>query len=131
MESLDGLVRNYARHAEACHAAECAVPAIVPIMRTVFVSDSTARLTKVREALTAQLQTMRSQAAGEMRARMSESVDAWGIVGSPAQVRERVDDYRRELGMTHLIATRLRIGGIDSSELESSTQTLAEIVRAR
>ncbi len=131
MESLEVLTRNYARHAEACRAADCAVPAVVPIMRTVFVSDSPARIDQVREALTAQLATMRAQAADAMRARMPEAVDEWGIVGTPTQVLERIDEHRRVLGMTHLIATRLRIGEVDAKELEHSLQTLAEIVGTR
>jgi hypothetical protein len=45
-------------------------------------------------------------------------------------VLARINVYRRVLGMTHLIATRLRIGGIDADELETSMQTLAELVRA-
>ena len=131
MESLDVLTSNYARHAEACRAADCAVPAIVPIMRTVFVSDSPARIDQVREALAAQLQTMRAQARNDMRERMPQAVDEWGIVGTPRQVLARIDEHRRVLGMTHLIATRLRIGGIDADELERSMQTLAELVNAR
>jgi alkanesulfonate monooxygenase SsuD/methylene tetrahydromethanopterin reductase-like flavin-dependent oxidoreductase (luciferase family) len=130
MESLDVLTRNYARHAEACRAAGCAVPAIVPIMRTVFVSESEARIDRVREALAVQLTTMRAQAAGDMRARMPQAIDEWGIVGTPSQVFARINVYRRVLGMTHLIATRLRIGGIDADELEDSMQTLTELVRA-
>ena len=49
MESFEVLVRNYARHAEACAQAGVAVPDIVPIMRTVFVSRDDARLDRVRE----------------------------------------------------------------------------------
>ena len=74
---------------------------------------------------------MRTQAIDSMRGRMPETVDEWAIVGTPAQVLARIDDYQRELGMTHLIATRLRIGGIDSKDVEKSMQTLAEIVAAR
>ncbi len=128
MESFDALVRNYARHAEACRQADAAVPAIVPIMRTVFVSQHRALLDRVREALAAQVATMRAQATDTMRSRMPETVDEWGIVGTPAQVLARIGDYRRELGMTHLIATRLRIGGIEADALEESIHTLAEIV---
>jgi alkanesulfonate monooxygenase SsuD/methylene tetrahydromethanopterin reductase-like flavin-dependent oxidoreductase (luciferase family) len=131
MESFDVLVRNYARHAEACRQADTAVPEIVPIMRTVFVSQKPELLERVREALAAQVATMRAQATDAMRTRMPETVDEWGIVGTPAQVLARIDDYRRELNMTHLIATRLRIGGIEPEMLEESMHTLAEIVGAQ
>jgi len=127
MESLHVLLDNYARHARACEEAGCAVPEVVPIMRTVFVSHEGALLDRVRAALAAQVSTMRAQATETMRARMPETVEEWGIVGTPAQVVARIDDYRRQLGMTHLIATRLRIGGIEASALEESMHTLAEI----
>ncbi len=128
MESFDVLVRNYARHAEACAQAGVAVPSIVPIMRTVFVSRDAARLDRVRDALATQVATMRAQANDAMRTRMPETVDEWGIVGTPEQVLARISEYRSRLGMTHLIATRLRIGGIDAQALEDSIHTLAEIV---
>ena len=111
--------------------ANIEVPAIVPIMRTVFVSSDAARLDRVRDLLTAQVQAMRAQADDSMRARMPGSVDEWSIVGSPADVVARIGDYRGELGMTHLIATRLRIGGIEPETLEESMHTLAEIVGAQ
>ncbi len=128
MESFDVLVRNYARHAEACAQAGAAVPSIVPIMRTVFVSRDAARLDRVRDALATQVATMRAQANDAMRTRMPETVEEWGIVGTPEQVLARISEYRSRLGMTHLIATRLRIGGIDAEVLEDSIHTLAEIV---
>lgn len=128
MESFEVLVRNYARHAEACAQAGVAVPSIVPIMRTVFVSRDAARLDRVRDALATQVATMRAQANDAMRTRMPETVEEWGIVGTPEQVLARISEYRSRLGMTHLIATRLRIGGIDAQALEDSIHTLAEIV---
>lgn len=127
MESLAVLARNYARHAQACCEAQQPVPDIVPIMRTVFVSADGARVERVRGALAEQMATMRSTATASMRARMPETVDDWGIVGTPDEVRGRIDLYRTELGMTHLIATRLRIGGIDADVLEASIRTLAAI----
>ena len=127
MESFEVLVRNYARHAEACAHAGFAVPTVVPIMRTVFVSRDAAQLDRVRGALAAQVATMRAQANAAMRRRMPETVEEWGIVGTPEQVLARIAEYRDRLGMTHLIATRLRIGGIDAQALEESIHTLAEI----
>jgi alkanesulfonate monooxygenase SsuD/methylene tetrahydromethanopterin reductase-like flavin-dependent oxidoreductase (luciferase family) len=127
MESFNVLVDNYARHADACRQADAAIPEIVPIMRTVFVSRDAAQLDRVRDALTAQVATMRAQANDTMRTRMPETVEEWGIVGTPEQVLARIAEYRDRLGMTHLIATRLRIGGIDADALEESIHTLAEI----
>jgi alkanesulfonate monooxygenase SsuD/methylene tetrahydromethanopterin reductase-like flavin-dependent oxidoreductase (luciferase family) len=127
MESRAVLGHNYARHAQACREADAEVPDIVPIMRTVFVGTDAAQLDRVRSALTEQVTVQRAQATESMRARMPDSVDDWGIVGTPEQVREGIARYRDELGMTHLIATRLRIGGIEADVLERSMRTLAEL----
>jgi len=35
-------------------------------------------------------------------------------------VRERVDEYRERLGMTHLVVARLRLGGLDPQRVEAS-----------
>jgi alkanesulfonate monooxygenase SsuD/methylene tetrahydromethanopterin reductase-like flavin-dependent oxidoreductase (luciferase family) len=129
MESLAVLVRNYARHAQACCEAGQVVPDIVPIMRSVFISADPILVQRVRSALAEQFVTMRSGADAAMRARMPQTVDEWGIVGTTDEVRANVERYRTELGMTHLIATRLRIGGIDPDVLEDSMRTLAAITQ--
>jgi alkanesulfonate monooxygenase SsuD/methylene tetrahydromethanopterin reductase-like flavin-dependent oxidoreductase (luciferase family) len=128
MESLDALERNYARHAEACRAAGVAVPEIVPIMRTVFVSEDAGLLEQVRRDLAQQAETLRAQASGAMRARVGTAVEAWSIVGTPAQVRDAIGRYRERLGMTHLIATRLRVSKVDLAALTASLQLLREVV---
>jgi len=128
MESFAVLRHNYERHADACRLAGVAVPDVVPIMRTVFVADDAATLARVRDALAAQASAMRATADAAMRARMPQSVDEWGIVGTPEHVRARIDEYRRELGMTHLIATRLRIGGVEPELIEQSMRALAAVV---
>jgi alkanesulfonate monooxygenase SsuD/methylene tetrahydromethanopterin reductase-like flavin-dependent oxidoreductase (luciferase family) len=129
MESLAALVRNYARHAQACCDAQQIVPDVVPIMRTVFVATDPALLRRVRCALAEQVAVMRSGANRVMRARLPETEEEWGIVGTPDEVRAQVARYRSELGMTHLIATRLRIAGIDETALEESIRTLVAITQ--
>ena len=57
-----------------------------------------------------------------------EGVEDWTIVGTPGEVRDQLERYRETLGMTHLIATRLRIGGIPEPTLRESVGLLAEIV---
>ncbi len=127
MESIATLAANYARHAQACRAADMLVPDIVPIMRTLFISDDTAMLDDVRTRLSEQVATMRAQASGVMRDRLPASVDEWGLIGTPAQVRDGIARYRDELGMTHLIATRLRIGQVAPDALVRSLRCLAEL----
>ncbi len=54
--------------------------------------------------------------------------DDWAIVGEPAAVRDQVEQYRSDLGMTHLIVTRLRIGGVEATDLQRSVETVASIL---
>jgi alkanesulfonate monooxygenase SsuD/methylene tetrahydromethanopterin reductase-like flavin-dependent oxidoreductase (luciferase family) len=51
------------------------------------------------------------------------------LIGSPLQVGEGIAEYRETLGMTHLVATRLRISGFQDSALERSLQLLADLPR--
>ncbi len=125
MESLTTLETNYARHREACAAAGRAEPDAVPIMRTVFVAEDDDTLVRARRILDEQLVAFRAQGALAGRAPPA-SVDDWAIVGRPAEVADIVDDYRARLGMTHLIATRLRVAGIAREDFERSLGLLAE-----
>lgn len=126
MEALDTLERNYVRHADACRAAGVATPDVVPIMRTVFVSRDEALLREVREALARQADLLRAQTSGPLRGRVAESIDSWAIVGTPNEVRDVIGRYRDRLGMTHLIATRLRSAEVGIPALEKSLELLAE-----
>lgn len=126
MEPVARLRDNYRRHAEACEAAGVSPPVEVPIMRTVFVAEDAALLRGVREQLAA---SVRQIAAGGARQGLSLEADDWAIVGTPNEVKDKVAAYVEELGMTHLIVTRLRIGRLDSDVLERSVRTVAEILR--
>ena len=53
-------------------------------------------------------------------------VEQWSIVGEASYVQERVLEYRETLGLTHLIVTRLRIGGLPRERLERSVAETAE-----
>ncbi len=120
MESLATLEANYRTHAQAAEEAEIAVPAVVPLMRTVFVSEDAAQLSRIRGELEARVDNARLQEG--------ETVDDWTIVGTPAQVAEKVAQYRERLGMTHMVATRLRIGGIEDAVLRDSVALLADLL---
>lgn len=128
MEPLPRLRENYARHAEACAAAGQATPAEVPVMRSVFVSSNRAEVARARQSLEVQARRMAAN-PGAVR-RPVARVDEWAMVGEPAAVRERVDEYREALGMTHLIVTRLRIGDVPEIALERSVATMAELFAA-
>lgn len=127
MESRQTLIDNYQRHGEACDAAGHDRPAEIPLMRTVFVSNDERRLEQVRELLDAQAAATRRTAGGAIARRVPAHVDEWALIGSPEAVRDSIDEYRETLGMTHLVATRLRIGDVEEEALTESLRLLAEL----
>lgn len=127
MEPLDRLRDNYRRHVEACEEAGQPAPPEVPVMRSCFVSADSREVARVRDGLEAQARRMAAEADGRMARRFSTAVDDWALVGEPGAVRERVHMYREELGMTHLVVTRLRIN-VDAASAERSVETMAELL---
>ena len=115
METLETLVRNYRSH----RAAGAAHVDCVPVMRTVYVTEDAAETIAVKQRL-ASLPRPRDKAPNE--------VDAWAIVGAADHVREQVGIYREQLGMTHLIATRLRLPGLDPDRVRRSVSKLPELL---
>ena len=89
-------------------------------MRTVFASLDAKLVARVRADFD---RWVASRSAARAAA---GSVDDWAIVGEPAAVRDRIAEYRRDLGITHLIVARLRIGGVDAAHLERS-ETVASM----
>ena len=122
MESRSRLEENYRLHAEACLAAGRTTPPQVPVMRTVFASSDARLVGRVRDNLD------RWATSANASRRAAGSVDDWAIVGEPAAVRDQVEEYRSDLGMTHLIVTRPRIGGVEATDLERSVETVASIL---
>lgn len=122
MESLATLKNNLAKHRDAAAQAEVELTDVVPLMRTVFVSRDRRQLQQVRQALKARVDNTRL-AEGE-------SVEDWTIVGEPAEVLDKISQYQATLGMSHMVATRLRIPGLDESVLRESVRLLAEAVAA-
>ena len=49
-----------------------------------------------------------------------------GLVGEVARVTDAVAALRERLGMTHLVATRPRVEGLEAGWLEASVEALAE-----
>ena len=123
MESVERLRTNHRRHAEACDAAGVQRPAEMPIMRTLFVSEDAKLVAEVRS----QLEIAARQLAATHRPGVSLAADDWAIVGEPRYVEDKVAAYVEELGMTHLIVTRLRIGRMQTAALEHSVRTAAEL----
>lgn len=123
MESVERLRANHRRHAEACDAAGVERPAEVPIMRTLLVSENAKLVAEIRS----QLEIAARQLAAAQRPGVSLAPDDWAIIGEPRYVEDKVAAYVEELGMTHLIVTRLRIGRVETAALEHSVRIAAEM----
>ena len=100
-------------------------------MRSVFVSSDARLVARLRERLEDQARRMAAASDSRMAARFSSEVDDWAIVGDPSAVTERVARYREDLGMTHLVVTRLRIGDVDTDVIERSVETMAGLFGGR
>lgn len=124
LETIGRLTRNHELHREALPRG--APRPIVPVMRTVFISEDRATCDRVRSALTAQ--AIRMARAGTRLVQEEELADIenWAVVGSLDQVRAGLGRYRERIGMTHVIA---RCGVPDAApwEIEESIRALARI----
>ena len=124
METLATLRENYDVHADANSVARVGdprVPAVadVPVMRTVFTSEDARLLRQLRERL---------EAAPSPRQSEQTRLDDWAIVGDGVFVQDKLAEYRESLGVTHVVATRLRIPGVDETVLKSSVARLPELL---
>ena len=123
METRSRLTENYEIQRSACDKVGKPHPVVVPIMRSVFISDQTSLVSKVRERLDRESRTM-VRGADSANA---PTTDDWAIVGDEHYARDLLTRYREELGVTHVVVTRLRIGGVPGKEIERSVATAAEI----
>lgn len=120
IDTFDELRENYARYDEAAAAAGHGRIETRPLMRTVFVSDDAARCDEVRARL--------KGAKLPRGLSLAPEVDDWAIVGRPDAVLERIQAYTEALGTTHLVATHLRMDGMDAAVLEASIARLAALL---
>ena len=119
MESLDSLKSNIEQHRR--HATEAGHEGIstTPIMRTVFVTDNIKLENQVKESLTKE---------SSARIRETEALlEDWAIVGSKQHVKDKIAEYREQLGMDYLIA-RGRIQGINEPQQIESHENLLNLI---
>jgi alkanesulfonate monooxygenase SsuD/methylene tetrahydromethanopterin reductase-like flavin-dependent oxidoreductase (luciferase family) len=122
MEGIRTLVDNYAQHRQASVEEGVSPADIVPVMRTVYVSDDAAEVAELRQRVDSETENSRLQPG--------EGVDDWTLIGDPAYVRDGIQRYQERLGMTHMVVTRLRLPGLTESQLRASVALLAETVAA-
>jgi len=124
LETIQRLEANHKVHRDALPAG--APRPIVPLMRTVFVSDDRQLCNRVRSGLIAQAVRMARSGSRLVSEDQLLEIENWALVGDPAQVRDGIDRYKELVGMTHLIA---RCGVPDAAprEVEESLRLLARL----
>ena len=125
VESLASLENKYGEHRAACEAHGHEPPDMVPVMRTVLISEDRKLLARARELITREARTRRIAQEAD------SPVDEVACVGSREQVMDQVETLRERLGLTHFIASRIRLQGMGEDELLRSTEALAGLLSAR
>jgi len=120
-ESASSLERKYREHRAACRAHGYEPPSMVPVMRTVFISDDKLLLKRARELIARQRITRR--VAQEEAA----TVDEIACVGPGSEVRAQIEMLRERLGMTHFIASRIRLQGMGEASMRASMEALSKL----
>ena len=118
VETLSSLKENILAHQG--HVRETGHPpvTVIPVMRTVFVTDNPSLEKQVRESLDAEVASRFRDTA--------TSVDEWAIVGDSIAVKDKLAKYRETLGLNYLIA-RGRIQGVDNRDQVRSHELLLNV----
>ena len=123
VESLSSLERKYAEHKNACIAAGHEPPKMIPVMRTLLISENSSVLNTARDLVKNQYEARSSL----LRQEEETDLDQLACVGSKQQVMEQIEALRSRLGVTHLVASRVRLVGLEDEDLRKSVESLAEI----
>ena len=118
METLSSLKANFEVHGRAAVEAGHGALSVRPIMRTVFIGRSRREVEAVRQGLAD---------AGRPRREDRANVDDWALVGDRDHVAAKLDEYQKALRATHIIVTRLRIGGIAEQRLMASIADVLDL----
>ena len=97
-------------------------PAMVPVMRTVFISEDARCLSRARELIGTE------RLARRIEREPDASADEMACVGSSAEVRDQIEVLRERLGMTHFIASRIRLQGMGDAEMRGSIEALSGLI---
>ncbi len=126
IETFDQIRENLALHREGIADPNQPGRWVTPIMRTVFISEDSTVCRRVMDALAAE---GRGSASGvKLPAVVARAVAAPAserlIVGGLEQVKERLAEYRKSLGM-NLLVVRPQIAGADEGQRRASFERLA------
>lgn len=118
VETLQTLEKNYDIYNEVVRSTNQPPVTTVPIMRTVFVTNSQSKARAIKQALDASApHSMREEDA---------NIDDWTIIGDKAYVKDKLAEYVERLGMTHVIA-RGRLPDVTSEEQIASHESLVNL----
>jgi len=126
IETFDQIRENLALHRGGIEDQSQPGRWVTPIMRTVFISEDLTICTRVMEALAAE---GRGSASGaKLPAVVARAVAAPAnervIVGGLEEVKERLAEYQKSLGM-NLLVVRPQIAGADEGQRRASFERLA------
>jgi alkanesulfonate monooxygenase SsuD/methylene tetrahydromethanopterin reductase-like flavin-dependent oxidoreductase (luciferase family) len=121
IEPLEVLKSNYALHREATEQAGHPLSELVPVMRTILITDNAALARRVKEQLA---DTAPRQLQGK-----DVNVDDWAIVGDRHFAKDRLTAYAEQLGITHLIGGG-RLPRVEEVEQLHSHQYLLEMAES-
>jgi alkanesulfonate monooxygenase SsuD/methylene tetrahydromethanopterin reductase-like flavin-dependent oxidoreductase (luciferase family) len=122
VEGIENLQNNFEQHRRHVQEAGHSPVKVVPVMRTIFVTEKNTLAKKVRQSLS-------DEASSRLRDEKTE-VDDWAIVGTKSYVTEKLREYEDTLGLNYLIA-RGRIQGIESDDQIRSHELLAGLIQDR
>jgi alkanesulfonate monooxygenase SsuD/methylene tetrahydromethanopterin reductase-like flavin-dependent oxidoreductase (luciferase family) len=111
IEPLDVLAQNYDNYHRALHDAGQPPVSTIPVMRTIFVTDS--------QGLAADLRSRLQGAVPAAMRKADVAVDDWSIIGDRSYVRDKLSEYVERLGISHLIARGGLPGVDDRAQLQS------------
>ena len=97
----------------------------VPVMRTVYVNPDPTVVDQVVARLERESRAVLELRSARLRAAASAPIEERVIVGDADQVRDGIERYREELGLTHLIVRSPT--GLDKQEALSSLEQIREL----
>jgi alkanesulfonate monooxygenase SsuD/methylene tetrahydromethanopterin reductase-like flavin-dependent oxidoreductase (luciferase family) len=131
IETFEQIRENLGLHRRACPEGDERVHPVIPIMRSVFVSDDNSAITRVVEGLGGEV---RSAVSGRLPTAIARAVAAPPeqriIVGGVSEVTDRLAEYREILGMNLLVVRPQLAGASDSERVESFDLLVNEILPA-
>lgn len=134
VESFEQIRENHRLYEQGLHRGNGEHPRVVPVMRTVFVSEKKRSVRNVLENLSRENRPPKGLGKTKIPAVLARSLNAplkeRVVVGGAEEVCDRLAQYREEFGM-NLLVVRPQISGIHKEEAEESLNILLEEILPR